>query len=71
MLLGIALGHLGRGRIGIIRYRPIYRVADPHCSFEGDSFLRTKPNSSALFFTTPKGNLEEIRVREDLSSIYK
>lgn len=58
------LQHLGRGRIGIIRFCPIYRVEHPHCHYERQIFMEGDTKLKRTILHTPKGQLEELRVYE-------
>jgi hypothetical protein len=58
------LEHLGHGRIGIIRFCPIYRVEHPNCRYESQIFLQGETKFKRTFLHTPKGRLEEVRVYE-------
>lgn len=57
-----AFDHLGRGRIGIIRYPPIFRVEHPNCRFDSEFFIDGDTKCQRNVLHTPKGDLEEIRV---------
>lgn len=59
-----AFDHLGRGRIGIIRYRPIYRIEHPHCRFVSEFFKEGENKCQRTILHTPRGDLEEVRVFE-------
>lgn len=55
---------LGHGNIGIIRYRPIYRVEHPHCRFDSEFFLKGETKWQRNILHTPRGDLTELRVFE-------
>ena len=59
-----ALELLGHGNIGIIRYRPIYRVENPHCRLDSEFFLEGDAKWQRNVLHTPKGDLTELRVFE-------
>ena len=49
------LQHLGHGRIGIIRCRPIYRIEHPHCHYERQIFMEGDTKLKRTILHTPKG----------------
>ncbi len=55
---------LGHGNIGIIRYRPIYRVEHPHCRFESEFFQAGGNKWQRNVLHTPEGDLTELRIFE-------
>ena len=56
---------LGHGRIGIIRYRPIYRIEHPHCRFDSEIFLDGGTKWQRNVLHTPGGiyGAEDFRTR--------
>lgn len=60
----LAIEYLGRGRIGIVRYRAIFRVEHPNCFFTKEIYKEGDTKYKRTFLHTPKGKLEEIRVFE-------
>ncbi|MAT41737.1 MAG: hypothetical protein CL609_05305 [Anaerolineaceae bacterium] len=55
---------LGKDRIGIIRFSPIYRVEHPNCHFKSEIFYENGSKMEHNSLITPKGKLEEIRIFE-------
>ena len=56
------LDHLGRDRIGIIRFHDVYRVEHPHCQIVSEFFKEGEIKCQRNILHTPKGDLEEVRV---------
>ncbi len=59
-----AFDALGHGNIGLIRYRPIYRVEHPYCRFDSEFYWEGATKWQRNVLHTPKGDLTELRVFE-------
>jgi hypothetical protein len=55
---------LGHGQIGLIRYRPIYRIEHPHCGWESEFFVDDGAKWQRNTLHTPRGDLYELRIFE-------
>ncbi len=55
---------LGHGNIGLIRYRPIYRIEHPNCAWESEFFHEAGAKWQRNTLHTPKGDLVELRAFE-------
>jgi hypothetical protein len=60
----LAFEVLGKDRIGIIRFSPIYRVEHPNCSFDSRIYFEDGNKMQHNILHTPKGDLEEVRIFE-------
>jgi len=66
--------HVGRERVGILRWSRVHRIEHPHCSFEEHDYWLDKTKWRRTVLHTPAGDLVEERAFEsayDSSSIRK
>ena len=67
-------GHLGRHRIGLLRWSQVHRVEHPHCSFETEDYHVGETRWLRTTLHTPAGSIHEERAFEsayESSSIRK
>jgi hypothetical protein len=55
---------LGHGQIGLIRYRPIYRIEHPNCRWTSEFFMKDATKWQCNVLHTPQGDLTELRIFE-------
>jgi len=66
--------HLGRKRIGLMRWSNVHRVETPHCCFETQEYYRGETKWQRITLHTPAGSIYEERAFEPVygsSSIRK